>query len=49
MVVVVLKKVNENNEMEYSLIGATGTHYNTTKELKLMNLNKAMTTVGKKE
>lgn len=41
--------MNEDNKIEYSLIGATGTNYKTTKELKVMNLDKAMALIDRKE
>ena len=49
MVAAVIGSVNEEGLSEYSLVGATGTCYNTTAELQVMNYKQAMQSVNQKE
>ena len=49
MVAAILKKYNKKGETEYCLIGATGTNYKTSKELKVINFEQAMNSIDRKE
>ena len=41
--------LKQNGADEYHLVGATGTNYGNTQELKVMNFKEAMATVDKEE
>ena len=49
MVAAVIGSVRKDGESEFSLVGATGTNYSTTAEIKVMNYHQAMKTVDHKE
>ena len=49
MVAAVIGSIGNDGESEFSLVGATGTSYGTTAELKVMNYHQAMKTVDRKE
>ena len=49
MVAAVIGSIRNDGESEFSLVGATGTNYGTTSELKVMNYYQAMKTVDQKE
>ena len=49
MVAAAIGFIGEEGGSEFSLVGATGTNYGTTAELKVMNYHQAMKTVNRKE